>query len=116
MNDSECVDDIYCKCSEKFYGMNCEIPYKKASPCFSMNCKNNAKCFRYSEDDAYCLCEEGFYGSRCQFEAGQGCGQMKCENGGACVEEGDYAHCSCVLGYFGEMCENELRGKYTRKQ
>lgn len=59
-----------CKCSNGYYGSNCEL----FNPCYSSPCENNSTCIDLQKQGGYfCACKLGFVGDYCQIDQNQKC-------------------------------------------
>lgn len=55
--------------------------------------------------DSYSFCTVDVNGSCCLLELPQDCRSLPCQNGGACVNDGDSFICNCTVGFKGRQCE-----------
>lgn len=123
--------DPHCICQENFYGTYCEKVNNSMCPCLNQGmcypdlthpeptykchcapnytgarcesricenkCHNGGTCIATTQT---CVCPPGFTGDTCQQ-----CLNLKCQNGGVCVNKTTGLECDCPKFYYGKNCQ-----------
>ncbi|CAL2029386.1 unnamed protein product [Caenorhabditis brenneri] len=107
-NNSKCVETngthFECECKPGFKGLRCEQETKCSE------CENGAKCIKQPSGTVFCQCPQGLGGQYCSELTAKSCNDIKCKNGGFCLDEDpevdrNHPMCVCRPGFQGILCD-----------
>lgn len=118
-------NDFLCDCVEGFQGPTCQ---ESVSHCHADSCLNGGTCLSAAYSYT-CVCRPGFFGDKCEkgwqtifvftnqqmrlriyicvfyFLETEMCLSSPCDNGGTCIQIGNWFHCQCVPDFYGARCQ-----------